>query len=170
MLDLFILAGLIGSIALGFKDGFFRKLYGVLGFLGGLCVALLFYSLVGSWYSSWFELPEDTARVLAFATIFLLFVLALNLFYRSIGTDKTKTISVWSRFAGGFVGAFQGALLISLLLLFANKIGLFDQQTISESFFYAYLLDFAPMVITYTMKWLPKAQEFITELQGKLKP
>ncbi len=166
MVDIFILGGMILSIALGFKDGFFRKLYGVLGFLGGLSASLLLYPIIGDWFSAWFDLPSDISRILAFAVVFVVFILMLNIIYRMMGTDKNKTIKTASRFAGGFIGAFQGAVSVSLLLILFSRIEVIDEQSKSESLMYDTFIDFAPKVINYTMKWLPKTQEFIQELKG----
>jgi uncharacterized membrane protein required for colicin V production len=166
MVDIFIIGGIILSIALGFKDGFFRKLYGVLGFLGGLSASLFLYPFLGDWYVDWFELPLDISRILAFATVFVLFVVTLNIAYRMMGTDKDKTIKVVSRFAGGFIGAFQGAISVSLLLILFSRIDFINEQDKKDSLMYDKFIDFAPKVINYTMKWLPKTAEFIEELKG----
>ncbi|MBI5214321.1 MAG: CvpA family protein [Ignavibacteriae bacterium] len=166
MVDIFIIAGLIISIALGFKDGFFRKLYGVLGFLGGLSASLLLYPIVGDWFSAWFEFSTEISRILAFAAVFIVFIVSLNIIYRMLGTDKNKTIKTTSRFAGGFIGAFQGAVSVSLLLILFSRMEVIDEQAKNESLMYDKFIDFAPQVINYTMKWLPKTAEFIEELKG----
>ena len=168
MLDAAILGVLIIATVLGFKDGFFRKMYGILGFLGGICAALLVYSFVGELFSKWFDLAPEIARIVAFATIFIVFIVLLNLIYRGVGDDKTKTVAIWSRFAGGAIGLFQGALIASLLLMIATKIGFIDDAAIKGSMFYSDFIDFAPKVMRSSMKWLPKAQEFINELKEKL--
>ncbi len=168
MIDIGIGICLLGSAALGFKDGFFRKLYGILGLLGGICAALLLYGWAGELFGRWFELEKEVARLVAFSAIFIIFFILMNIIYRSIGDESDKAIPVWSRLFGGGIGAFEGALIASLILMLATKFGLIDDLMIKESEFYKSFIDFTPKVMTATMKWLPKAQEFIQELKGKL--
>lgn len=167
MLDILILAGLISATALGFKDGFFRKLYGVLNIIGGLAASLFLYRLVGGWFSNWFELSLEISRILAFTVIFTLFIVILNLVYRSIGKHEVKSISVWSRFAGGIIGALQGILIISMFLLFIEQTGMIDESLKMESTLYPSFSELGPKIVHYSMKWLPKSQEFLNELLQK---
>ncbi len=168
MVDIFIFGGLIIGAVLGFRDGFFRKLYSILGFLGGICASLLLYEFLGELIASWLDFSVPIARVFAFTIIFIIFVVALNMVYRWTGSDKSKTMAVWSRSLGGAIGIFQAALVVSLLLMVGNKIGMIDEPMKKDSIAYSSLIDFAPDVMTTTMTWLPKAQVFIKELKEKL--
>lgn len=164
MIDIIVLIGLILSITLGFKDGLTRKLYGVLGVFGGLILGMLALNYFGNFFANVLGASTDIGRVAAFASTFVVFVLLINILYRNMGGTKDKAISVMSRFTGGVIGAFQGAIAISLMLMLVNKIGFFTDQDKQDSMLYERFYHIAPTMLNYTMKWLPEAQKMIDDL------
>ncbi len=166
MIDVLIALSLLMYIVLGFRDGFFKKLFGIIGFWGGLICATKFFPAFGDVLRGWLDFSKDTSYVLAFLLIFLVISILLNLFYRWFGQSGSNTIKVTSRIAGAIMGGGQGAVAISLFLLMLN---IFDQPSKDDkknSMLYKQVLNFAPLVFDYSMTWVPESKAFLDELKA----
>ena len=165
LIDILILVGLSLFVILGFKDGFFKKILGILGFLAGLICATKFMNPVGEKIMRWLDFSKDISHVLAFSAIFLAVVLLQILFYRWFGSSGTGTLKIWSRFAGAIVGIGQGALAISLILIMFNIFEMPSEEGKKESVLYHPILNTVPIVFDYTTTWIPESKAFIDELK-----
>ena len=105
--------------------------------------------------------------ILGFLFVFLFFVLAVNLSYRWFGRSGSDTLSSGSRIAGSFLGAVQGAVAISLVLLMLRISDVPSEATRKESVFYSSFIQIAPMVFDYSTTWIPESKTFLEVLKDK---
>ena len=167
LIDLLVILILVASTLLGVKDGFFKKVFGVLGFWGGFVLATKYMGLVAGSLISWLDMESDTAHILGYAIIFTAVVVGVNFGYRWFGQTGKETLSPKSRIAGGIFGLGEGLVLASLLLLAMSIFGEPDDQTKRESAFYYSLITVAPDVFDYSLSWLSESAEFADEIKGK---
>ena len=167
--DILIIAGLLVYIAMGFRDGFFKKIFGILGFLVGLVVATKLLSPAGEMVQGWLDFSRETSLVIAFCIIFLSISVVLNLFYRWFGTSGSDTLKMWSRFGGAIIGAGQGAVAISLILFLLNIFGELSEETKRDSSLYQPMIEVAPVVFDYTVTWIPESKDFLQTLEENFK-
>ncbi len=163
--DILILLVVLLFVLIGFRDGFFKKIFGILGFLGGLICATKFMAPMADYGSGWLGLGSETSLILAFFSIFLLVIIVVNLFYRWFGESGAETLKYWSRLLGGFLGAAQGAVAVSLVLLMFDQFGMPSEETKHDSLFYGNSVIIAPKVFDYMTKWLPASKKFEEELK-----
>ena len=167
LLDLLIILILIGSTILGIKDGFFKKVFGVLGFWAGFVLATKYMGLVAEWLISWLELDSNAAHIIGYAAIFTAVVVATNLGYRWFGQSGKENLSPKSRIAGGVFGFGEGLVLASLLLLAMSIFNEPDDRTKRESAFYYSLITVAPDVFDWSLSWMSSSKEFVDEIKSK---
>lgn len=167
--DILILLCLLVFIVIGFRDGFFKKVFGIIGFWGGLIVATKFMAPLGDLVSSWINSSEEISLILAFFSLFLFVVIAVNLGYRWFGQSSSESHKFVSRAAGALLGAGQGAMAISLVLIMFSLIDIPDEETQNESLFYSQCIDVAPTVFDYSTQWIPESKAFYDELKGRVK-
>lgn len=168
MLDLLIVLILIASTLLGIKDGFFKKVFGVLGFWFGFVLATKYMGVVAGWLISWLDMDSDGAHIIGYGTIFTAVVVAVNLGYRWFGQTGKETLSPKSRIAGGVFGFAEGLVLASLLLLAMSVFGEPDDRTKRESAFYYPLVTVAPDVFDYSLSWMSSGREFVDEIRSRI--
>src|SRR5258706_6981642 len=145
MVDVLIVAGLLLYMIIGFRDGFFKKLFGILGFWGGLICATKFFPAFGEMIKHWLDFSKDTSYVLSFLIIFLVVSLIVNLFYRWFGKSGSNTIKIGSRITGSLIGCAQGAVAISLFLLMLNIFDEPSKEDKKDSTLYKPVLNVAPL-------------------------
>jgi membrane protein required for colicin V production len=167
LLDLLIILILVGSTLLGIKDGFFKKVFGVLGFWAGFILATKYMGLVAGWLKGWLDMGSDAANILGYAVIFTAVVVGVNLGYRWFGQSGNSTLSPKSRIAGGIFGFAEGLVLASLMLLAMSIFNEPDDRTKRDSAFYYSLITIAPDVFDYSLSWTASSKEFVDEIKSQ---
>jgi|ERR1041384_1908718 uncharacterized membrane protein required for colicin V production len=166
--DILILLGLAAYLLLGFRDGFLKKVFAILGLWGGLVIATKYMVPLGDQYTAWFGTSDELSEILAFATLFLAVTLIVNLFYRWVGKTDTESLKFVSRIAGALLGLAQGSVAISLLLLMFNVFDLPSTDSQSDSLLYHDTINIAPAVFDYSTTWIPDSKAFFDEVEVKL--
>ena len=165
--DILILLGIVAFVVLGVRDGFFKKLFGILAFLGGLIFATKFMSPFGDVILEWLNVGEEASCVIAFFIIFIFIVVIINLLYRWFGKTGSEHLKIWSRVVGGILGAVQGAVAVSLVLLMFNLFDIPSEETKNDSILYDDVIRVAPAIFDYTTKWMPASKKFFEEFREK---
>lgn len=166
--DILILLGMLAYMLLGFRDGFLKKVFAILGLWGGLVIAAKYMALVADQFTAWLGLSAEIANILAFACMFIAVTVVVNLFYRWFGRSDTESLKVVSRLAGSILGAAQGAVAISLLLLMFNVFDVPSVDSQNESLLYKEWIQVAPTVFDYSTQWIPDSKVFFEEVEGKI--
>src|SRR5689334_7675016 len=135
-IDLLIIFGIVLYMALGFRDGLFKKIYGILGFWGGLILAIKFMNPFSEIVAQWFDFSAEVCLVLAFFIIFLLSIVAANLLYRWFGQSTSDTLQFKTRISGAILGGAQGLVAVSLILVMFNIFDMPDQDEQKDSALY----------------------------------
>ncbi len=164
MIDVLIVIGLLIYMALGFHDGFFKKIFGILGFWVGLIAATKLFTGFGDVIREWLDFSKDTSYIISFFLIFLVISLLLNLFYRWFGRSGSTTIKFSSRVGGAILGGCQGAVAVSLILLMLSIFGTPSAEEKKGSYLYKPILNVAPVVFDYSITWMPESKAFLDEL------
>ena len=169
--DICILVGMALFALLGFRDGFFRKLFGIMGLIIGLIVATKFMGDLGEIIMHMLDFSADISHVLAFSFLFMLAMVAVNLLFRWFGRSSRETLSMRSRFVGAILGLAQGAVSVSLLLLMFGIFDIPSTEERDEAVFYEPVRSIAPMVFDYTTSWMPASKDFFelvkSQFEGK---
>ncbi|MDI6767176.1 MAG: CvpA family protein [Bacteroidota bacterium] len=166
--DILIVVGILLFVVLGIRDGFFKKIFGILGFLGGLICATKFMVPFAETFIDWIGFSEEISLILAFFIIFILFVVLVNLFYHWFGQSGSGTIELWSRIIGGILGFAQGLVAVSLVLVMFSFYDIPTKEDRSDSFLYKDTIKIAPNVFNYMTKWIPDSKMFFEEIKDKI--
>lgn len=166
--DILIIVGVLIFVIIGIRDGFFKKIFGILGFLGGLLCATKFMGPFAEIILDWIGFSEEVSLILAFFIIFIIFVVLVNLFYRWFGQSGSGTIEMWSRVIGGILGFAQGLVAVSLVLVMFSFYDIPTEEDRSDSFLYDDTIQIAPQVFDYMTKWIPGSKKFFEEIRDKI--
>lgn len=117
LIDCAILLVIVLAILGGLSQGFLRSIFALAGLLGGLVLAAWNYGLIAP-----VLMPLVRVEQLANAIAFMLIALLVMGLAAIVGKVLSKTahkigLGCLDRLAGGVFGFFQGALLVTLLIL-----------------------------------------------------
>ena len=165
--DILVVVSVVLFTLLGFKDGFFRKLYGILSFFVGFIVATKLMGPFGKLILGWFEFSPIFSYSVAFLTVLLVVALISSLIYKWLGTKATvlKTIN---RIAGALIGAGQGLLVASLILILIKFADMPSEETKRESIFYPTIINLGPKIFDYALSVVPDSESFFKEIEKNL--
>jgi membrane protein required for colicin V production len=163
--DICIVVGVALFALLGFRDGFFRKLFGILGLILGLILATKFMSGLGENIIRWLDFPKDVSYVLAFSFLYMFTMVCVNILFRWFGRSSRETLSMRSRFIGGALGLAQGAVVVSLMLLMFNIFDIPAKEDQETAVLYEPVTAIAPAVFDYTTSWMPASKDFLGEIK-----
>lgn len=169
-IDIIILIGLLLYMILGFRDGLLKKVFGILSFWGGLIIATKLMVPVGDLFTEWIGFSHEVSLIFAFGFLFLVISVGVNFAYRKFGSSDSESLKIFSRICGVILGACQGMLAMSLLLIMFSLFDIPSKETKEESLFYDQTYQFAPTIFNYTTQWIPGSKNFMDELKSKIEP
>ncbi len=165
--DICILVGIALFAVLGFRDGFFRKLFGILGLILGLIVATKFMSSLGDLFIKWTDFSNDVSNVLAFSFLFMGAMVTVNILFRWFGRSSKETLTFRSRLVGGVLGLAQGIVVVSLLTLMFSIFDIPSKEDREEAVLYEPITAVAPAVFDYTTSWMPASKDFFHQIKSQ---
>jgi membrane protein required for colicin V production len=167
-LDILIIIVIALSVVLGVRDGLFKKIFGILGIVGGLVLATKYMSVGADYIMSSLSFSKDTSSILAFFILFIAVVAIINLFYRWIGPSRDDHMKLWSRIGGGILGIGQGLVAASLILLMMDVFEMNSEEEKNSSMIYGQVVQVAPEVFDYVTDWMPQSKKFFEEIREKI--
>lgn len=169
-LDWFILVVLIGGLIRGYIVGAVRQVASLVGLVVAFLFSVEFMGMVGGMVVSSLGLSESLAPLAGFTVLFLgvyLVFLAISRLLEQV--LESLSLSMMNRAAGGAVGGFKAALLLSLLFLVLTGMEWPDKQTRKASAFYQPIAQLLPQTIEAAEDWFPAAKEAADELGRKVR-
>ena len=158
---LIIVAVLIGFI-IGFKDGFIRKLIGVLGFALAIITAAFFAGKIGTMIEVAFGIEFYLAEIIGGVVLFFGVILVFTLLKRIIHPfDRVNNII--NQLVGGAVGIVQILFFLSAVLLILNIFDLPDHSVKKSSAFYENTSQLLPLTIDYLSNYTPDSKQIIED-------
>lgn len=152
---------LIGFL-LGFKDGFVRKVIGLLGLIIGFALAFEFSSKVGKLLIRFFNSDEYLSSIIAAILIFLITILIATIIKRIIHPFDKVNRAI-NQFLGGLIGAVQIIFFMSAVFLFLNIFGFPKLEQKQKSFSYNFVLNLIPKSIDFIVGQKSKASYYFKQ-------
>lgn len=166
-IDYFILAMLAVGGLLGYRDGLFKKILAIVSFIIGIIVATKLMNPLGKILSDSLGFSTEIAYILAFSSVFMVFVILQNIVFRMVG-NIGGGLQFINRIGGVLIGIIQGSLVASLILVMLNIFDVPSESTRTKSTLYKPTLNIAPRLFDLTSRFLPESKSFYEELKKDL--
>lgn len=154
-----VIAALIGFI-LGFKDGFLRKLIGVVGIVTAVFLAAYFKSHLGRFIESSFGIEYYLTEIMAGLIIFFVTIIVFSILKRVIHPfDKIN--SLINQIIGGVVGILQFLIFLSAVFLLLNIFDIPEKPARKKSLFYEPTYSIIPSAFNLLKDYTPSTEEII---------
>lgn len=166
-IDILITILVILFALLGFKDGFSRKLFGILTFFIAFIFSTLLMNPVGDVIVDWFEFTPHFSYPFAFFISIICVIFIINITFRFLG-PKATVLSTTNRLLGALTGCAQGLLVTSLILIVLKFVSLPSNYSKKESIFYDKIINIAPKVFDSLLSIVPNSKTFFEEIENSL--
>jgi membrane protein required for colicin V production len=160
VLDIIIVVVLFIGFILGYKDGFVRKLVGLIGFALAIYLAVIFSDDLGKIIESVFGIEIYLASLFAGLLIFW-FVIFLFAMLKRVVHPFDKVNNLVNRIVGGAVGLIQIAFLLSAVFFLLKIFSIPDEP--GSSLLYDKVYNIIPDTVSYLSNYTPDAKEKFRE-------
>jgi membrane protein required for colicin V production len=160
--DLIIIITVLVGFILGFKDGFVRKLVGLIGFGLAIVLAALLKDDLGKMVEYAFDIEIYLAEIIAGITIFFGIILIFALLKRVIHPfDKVNNLI--NQIVGGVVGILQLLYFLSAVFLLLNIFDIPGKSVKESSAFYNITYKIIPVTIDFLTNYTPEPKKIIND-------
>ena len=162
LLDIIILVFIAIGFILGFKDGFVRKIIGLVGFIIATFLSIKLAAFLGKVIESALNIEFYLSEIIGGIAIFLFVIVVFSIIKRVVHPfDKFNNII--NQIVGGVVGILQVLFFLSGLFLLLNVFNQPGTKITSKSFFHEKILGIIPSVINSVRVYTPETKKMIKD-------
>lgn len=159
-IDIIIIILLLAGFILGFKDGFVRKLIGIIGFFLAVFLAIIYSSNLGKVIESAFGIEFYLSEIIGGFAIFF-FIVAVFAVIKRIVHPFDKVNNLINQLLGGFVGFIQILFFISAALYLLNIFDIPGKEIKKNSLLYYGTFAVLPKTVDYIKNYVPDSKQLI---------
>ncbi len=160
LIDIIIAVVAAVGFILGFKDGFVRKLIGLIGFGAAIFLsvkfAVPFGKIIVKITGIEIYLSEIIGGIIIFFGVIFVFAIIKRLVHPF---DKVNNLI--NQILGGVVGTVQILFFLSAVFFLMNIFNAPSKQATKDSFLYKKVYNIIPYTINYLNSYTPKTKELI---------
>ena len=147
---------LIGAIQ-GYRSGFLLELFSLLAVILGILGGFKLMGIAMVMLDNKFNIDEKVLPYAAFAVVFLIILIIVNLLGKIIKASVSKSfLGSVDQVAGGILGLVRTAFMISVTLWIADSLNFkFFERWTEDSLFYSHIAAFAPKVTDWISAFVP---------------
>ncbi len=161
-LDIIIIALILIGFVLGYKDGFIRKLIGLIGFALAIFLAIRYSDFFGSLIEQFFGMDIYMAEIVGGVFVFTVTIIVSAILKRLIHPfDKVNNFT--NQLIGGIVGGIQILYFTSALLLILHIFNVPNNQASKSSFLYSKVYNILPVTIDYLSNYAQQPKDIIKD-------
>ncbi len=166
MIDILLAIILLIAVIKGLRKGFIVALFSITAFIIGLAAALKLSAVTADYLQKNISLSQKWLPFVAFALVFLVVVIIVNLAGKLIEKSFEMAFLGWAnKLAGAVLYIVLYTIIFSIFLFYADKIHLFQPETFQRSACYPYIKPWGPVVIDNFGKIVPLFKDSFTKLE-----
>lgn len=145
-IDIIVILLTLASFYLGYKEGFIKKIFDVIGFFLGIFLAIKFAGAVGGVYKSLLGVADGSAGIIGGVTIFIFFQILTTIIVKATKIHD-KDHHLVNKIVGGLTGAIQIIIFLSAIFFSASKLSFPSEETTKKSLLYSSVVSVLPKII-----------------------
>lgn len=151
----------------GLKRGLIKSVFGLLGILIGIIVAVNFHNGLSLLINK-FVKDQKLQDIISFITIILFFYIIFNFLANKI--TGTGLITEIINKTGGFIfGLFKSLVVMSIIFIILSSYQVIPNEQIKRSYIYDYVFKTAPSIYNLLKPVIPSSTRNINELLDFIK-
>lgn len=167
IIDVIVTALIVIAVFKGFRNGLVLAIFSLLAFIVGLAAAVKLSALVADYLSTETNIRGRWLPALAFLLVFLGVALLVRLGAKAIEGGMRMVMLGWlNKLAGAFFYVALYLLVFSVLLFYAQQLGVIKPSTAALSFTYPLIYPLAPEVIGSLGVVIPFFKNMFAELEA----
>jgi membrane protein required for colicin V production len=147
LIDLIFLSMMVMAIYKGFKNGLIVAVFSIAAWILGLMAAFRFSDAAAEYLKVYIDVSPRILSIISFILVFSVVMMVINLGAKLV--EKTVELSMlgWvNRLGGIFFYVLLYVLIFSVLIYFAERVKLLNEETISSSRVYPWVKPLAEII------------------------
>ena len=167
MIDILFAIILLIAVFKGYTKGFIIAIFSIIAYIIGLAAALKLSATVAAYLQNSMAISGKWLPFISFILVFILVVFLVTLGGKLIEKTFEMALLGWLNKMGGILlFAVLYTVIFSIFLFYAEKIHLFDKDTLLASKVYPYLKPWGPEVMEQFGKILPVFKNMFNQLEN----
>lgn len=162
LLDIILIVILFIGFLLGFKDGFVRKIIGLIGFGAAVYLSITFASQFGRTLESFTGIEFYLAQIFAGFLIFI-GVMVITAVVKRVIHPFDKVNNLINQLLGGIFGVIQILFFLSAILYILHIFDFPNEKTADNSLLYKSVYSVIPETINYLNNYTTDSKKIIKE-------
>jgi membrane protein required for colicin V production len=147
LIDILFLSMMAFAIFKGIRNGLIVAIFSILGWILGLFAAFKFSDAASAYLKHSIDVSPRTLYIISFILVFTLVVLTVNLGAKLVTKTMDFALLGWvNRLGGVFFYVLLYALIFSVMIYFAEKVKLLNEETIASSQVYPWVKPLAEVI------------------------
>ena len=166
LIDIIIAVVVVVGFILGFKDGFVRKLIGLIGLGIAIYLAEKYAPIIGTVINDYFGIEFYLSKIIGGVVIFFTVIVTFAILKRLVHPfDKVNNLI--NQITGGIVGSIQILFFLSAVFYILNIFNAPSQKVKKSSMFYQKVYNIIPITINYITQYTPETKKFLKRYINK---
>ncbi len=167
MIDIILAIILLIAIIKGYQKGFIIAIFSIIAYIIGLAAALKLSATLAGYLQKSMNISGKWLPFISFALVFILVVYLVTLGGRLIEKTFEMAFLGWLNKIGGMLlFVLLYSIIFSICLFYAEKIHLFEKETLETSKAYPLIKPWGPAVVDEFGKILPVFKELFNKLEN----
>lgn len=167
LIDIVFAIILILAVMQGYQRGLIVGLFSLVAVIIGIAAAMKLSAVVASRIGNAVNVSEEWLPLISFIIVFIVIVLLIRLGAKAIERTVEVVMLGWlNKLAGVILFVAIYTIVFSVLLFYAEKMQLLQQDLISRSATYPYVQPWGPKVIDGFGSIIPVFKDMFEELEG----
>lgn len=167
MIDIIFAILFILAIIKGLRRGFIIAVFSIIGYVIGLAAALKLSALVAVYLQKNIVVASKWLPFISFALVFIVVVILVNWGGKLVEKIFKLALLGWvNRLGGALVYVLLYSIIFSVFLFYAEKLNLFNKQSIQQSITYSFLRPWSPAIIGGFGYFIPWFKESFNQLES----
>ena len=167
MIDILFAITVLIAIFKGYQKGFIIAIFSIVAYIVGLAAALKLSATVAVYLQNSMAISGKWLPFLSFALVFILVVFLITLGGKLIEKTFEMALLGWlNRIGGILLFLLLYTIIFSIFLFYAEKIHLFDKDTLLISKVYPFVKPWGPEVMNQFGKILPVFKDMFNQLEN----
>ena len=167
MIDIIFAILFILAIIKGLRRGFIIAVFSIIGYVIGLAAALKLSALVAVYLQKNIVVAGKWLPFISFVLVFIVVVMLVNWGGKLVEKIFKLALLGWvNRLGGALVYVLLYSIIFSVFLFYAEKLNLFNKQSIQQSITYSFLRPWSPAIIGGFGYFIPWFKESFNQLES----
>lgn len=160
LIDIILAVLILIGFILGYKDGFVRKLIGLIGFALAVFMSIRFSVEGGKLLESLTGIEFYLSRIIAGFLIFLV-IMVITSFVKRLVHPFDKVNNFLNQLLGGIFGTIQVLFFLSAVLFLLHIFDIPGKKTEDNSLLYSSVYSVIPVSVKYIDNYAPQSKKII---------